>query len=337
VSVGFVQSGSLDASAAQDIESLGTVFYEPLWFFCRCNGTLPLVNDIKDWPVSIGPNGSASRPLALKLLALNGIRSDELKVFDFPAADAEKALMEDRIKAALILTSWESPVVRRLARSQDISLLSFKRADAYVAIEPTLSKLVLPQGVADLAANRPAQDTNLISKASLAVRNDLHPALQYLLLQAAMQVHSRPNIFQRAGEFPAAEEIDLPLSEEARQMYRTGPSFLHRVLPFWLAELVRRLLILIIPIAGIIYPLWSLGPRIYAWQMRRRVYRMYADLKTVERDLRIATPETRAELMGRLDTLDARARDLNVPTAFTEGTFNLRAHIRAVRERAAAV
>ncbi len=228
--------------------------------------------------------------------------------------------------------------MRRLARAPDISLLSFKRADAYVAIEPTLSKLVLPQGVADLAANRPAQDTNLIaSKASLAVRNDLHPALQYLLLQAAMQVHSRPNIFQRAGEFPAAEQIDLPLSEEARQMYRAGPSFLHRVLPFWLAELVRRLLILIIPIAGIIYPLWSLGPRIYAWQMRRRVYRMYADLKTVERDLRIATPETRAALMGRLDALDGRARDLKVPTAFTEGTFNLRAHIRAVRERAAAV
>lgn len=338
VSVGFVQSGSLDASAAQDLESLGTVFYEPLWFFCRCNGVLPLVNELKDWPVSIGPNGSASRPLALKLLALNGIRSDELKIFDYPAADAEKALMEDRIKAALILTGWESPVVRRLARAPDISLLSFKRADAYVAIEPTLSKLVLPQGVADLAANRPAQDTNLIaSKASLAVRNDLHPALQYLLLQAAMQVHSRPNIFQRAGEFPAAEQIDLPLSEEARQMYRAGPSFLHRVLPFWLAELVRRLLILIIPIAGIIYPLWSLGPRIYAWQMRRRVYRMYADLKTVERDLRIATPETRAALMGRLDALDGRARDLKVPTAFTEGTFNLRAHIRAVRERAAAV
>jgi TRAP-type uncharacterized transport system substrate-binding protein len=338
VSVGFVQSGSLDASAAQDIESLGTIAYEPLWFFCRCNGALPQVNEIKDWPVSIGPNGSASRPLALKLLALNGIRSDELKLFDYPAADAEKALMEDRIMAALILTGWESPVVRRLARAPDISLLSFKRADAYVAIEPTLSKLVLPRGVADLATDRPSQDTNLIaSKASLAVRNDLHPALQYLLLQAAMQVHSRPNIFQRAGEFPAAEQIDLPLSEEARQMYRAGPSFLHRVLPFWLAELVRRLLILIIPIAGIIYPMWSLGPRIYAWQMRRRVYLMYADLKMVERDLRIATPETRAAVMSRLDALDARARDLKVPTAFTEGTFNLRAHIQEVRARAAGV
>jgi hypothetical protein len=79
--------------------------------------------------------------------------------------------------------------------------------------------------------------------------------------------------------------------------------------------------------------LWSLVPRIYAWQMRRRVFRMYADLKLVERDLRIATPGMRPGLMSRLDELEARARDLKVPTAFTELTFTLRAHVRAVRER----
>jgi TRAP-type uncharacterized transport system substrate-binding protein len=337
VAAGFVQSGSVEEGASQDIESLGTIFYEPLWFFCRCAGALPLVNELANWPVSIGPVGSASRPLSLKLLALNGIDARELKLFDYQADESEKALMEDRIKAALILTGWESPVVRRLARSPDISLLSFKRADAYVAIEPTLSKLILPRGVADLGTDRPPQDTTLIgSKASLAVRKDLHPALQFLLLQAAMQVHSRPGMFQRAGEFPAAEEIDLPLSEEARHIYRAGPSYLHRVLPFWLAELVQRLLILLLPIAGIIYPLWSLVPRIYAWQMRRRVFRMYADLKLVERDLRIATPGMRPGLMSRLDELEARARDLKVPTAFTELTYTLRVHISAVRELVAA-
>jgi hypothetical protein len=244
-------------------------------------------------------------------------------------------LLERRIDAAMILTGWEAPVIQQLARSPDIMLLSFKRADAYVAIEPTWSKLVLPRGVADLAGDRPPQDTNLIaSKASLAVRNDLHPALQYLLLQAAIQVHSRPGVFNRAGEFPAAEEIDLPISDEARQTYRTGPSFLHRSLPFWLAELVRRLLILILPIAGIIYPLWSLVPRIYAWQMKRRVNRMYGELKIVERQLRFAEPEARSGIISRLDELETRARDLKMPMAFTENTFNLRVHIRALRARA---
>jgi len=336
VEVGFVQSGTVDEGASKDLESLGTVFYEEVWFFCRCpGGTLPTVADLADWGVSIGPEGGAGRPLALKLLAMNSIDPRRLKLFGYPVDEAGKALLEKRIDAAMILTGWESPVIQRLARSPDMLLISFKRADAYVAIEPTWSKLVLPRGVADLAGDRPPQDTNLIaSKASLAVRNDLHPALQYLLLQAAIQVHSRPGVFNRAGEFPAAEEIDLPISDEARQIYRTGPSFLHRSLPFWLAELVRRLLILILPIAGIIYPLWSLVPRIYAWQMKRRVNRMYGELKMLERDLRIAQPETRPGLISRLDDLETRARDLKMPIAFSENTFNLRVHIRALRARA---
>jgi hypothetical protein len=98
--------------------------------------------------------------------------------------------------------------------------------------------------------------------------------------------------------------------------------------------LVRRLLILILPIAGIIYPLWSLVPRIYAWQMKRRVNRMYGELKMVERELRIAQPETRPGLINRLDDLETRARDLRMPMAFSENTFNLRVHIRALRARA---
>jgi hypothetical protein len=70
--------------------------------------------------------------------------------------------------------------VQSFARAPEIHLLGFQRADAYVALYPFLDKLVLPRGVADLAANRPPEDTSLIaSKASLAVRNDVHPALQF--------------------------------------------------------------------------------------------------------------------------------------------------------------
>ena len=115
--------------------------------------------------------------------------------------------------------------------------MSFKRADAYVALDPKFSKLILPQGVADLAANRPPADVALIaSKASLVVRQDLHAALQYLLLRAAIEVHAQHGIFQRADEFPAPEAIDLPVSADARHVYKSGPSILQRTLPFWLAS-----------------------------------------------------------------------------------------------------
>jgi len=194
---------------------------------------------------------------------------------------------------------------------------------------------VLPKGVVDLAANRPPEDTLLIaSKASLAVRSELHPALQYLLLRAAAEVHGRPGMFQHAGEFPAAEPIDMPLSEEASDYYRSGPSLLQRSLPFWLAQLVQRTLILVLPIAGIIYPLWSLVPRMYGWRRRRRVDLLYRELRMLESQLRISAAALRGGVLDRLDELDRRAQELRLPGSYGASIYNLRDHIAAVRERA---
>jgi TRAP-type uncharacterized transport system substrate-binding protein len=336
VDVGFVQAG-VSTTDARDLVSLGTLFYEAVWVFCRCSHLPASAAERADFRMSIGPVGSADRVVAEKLLRLNGIEPRELQLFDYPPESAAQALLAGELDALVLSTGWDSPVVQRLARTRDVNLLGFPRADAYVALIPTFSKLVLPRGVADLATDRPPQDTTLIaSKASLVAHSELHPALQYLLVQAAIELHSRPGIFQKAGEFPAAEEIDLPLSDAARQLYRAGPSILQRTLPFWAAELVQRILILVLPIAGIIYPLWSLIPRIYKWQMQRRVYRIYSELKSLDRELRSAPPGTCNRVIDRLDDLDRRALELRVPIAYTERSYNLKAHIRAVRERALA-
>ena len=173
-----------------------------------------------------------------------------------------------------MLTSWDSPVVRRLLADKNIELASFPRTDAYVALYPFLNKLTVPEGVGDLARNRPPRNVVLFApKASLVVRRDLHPAIKYLLLDAADQIHSGPGIFQKPGQFPALESIDLPLSEEAREFYKSGRPFLQRHLPFWLAVLIGRLLILIIPAIGLLYPLLRLVPAVYGYQLRRRILR----------------------------------------------------------------
>jgi hypothetical protein len=92
------------------------------------------------------------------------------------------------------------------------------------------------------------------------------------------------------------------------------------------------MLIVLLPIAGIIYPLWSLAPRIYRWQMQRRIYRLYGELKRLERELRASHAEYREQLLKSLDELDTRVQDLKIPLAFGEMTYNFRAHIRALRE-----
>jgi hypothetical protein len=155
--------------------------------------------------------------------------------------------------------------------------------------------------------------------------------LQYLLIQAAIEVHGRPGIFQRADEFPAPEVIDLPLSDEARHLYKSGPSILQRKLPFWLAELIQRLAIVILPLAAILYPLWSLLPGIYRWHMENRIYRFYGELEFIEGELRRSTDAAeRAKMLARVEELERRALELDLPSSYSEKSFNLKAHIRAL-------
>jgi TRAP-type uncharacterized transport system substrate-binding protein len=331
VSVGFSQAGTAEPRAAQELVSLGTVFDEEVWVFCHCLAGTLLRNDTST-RMSIGPLGSATRPLALKIMALNNIQARQVQLFGYLPEEAARALLAKELDAVFLVDAWESPVVQSLARSTDITLQQFPRADAYVALDPTLSKVILPRGAANLAADRPPEDAKLIAaKTSLVVRKELHPALQYLLLRAAVEVHARAGMFHRAGAFPAPEEIDVPLSEEARDFYRSGPSFLQRSLPFWLAVLVQRLLILIVPVAGIIYPLWSMVPRLYRWQVQRRIFNIYSELIQLEREFREAPPSS--SLGSRLDDLDRRVRELRLSTGFSEMKYNLSWHIRGLREQ----
>jgi hypothetical protein len=226
--------------------------------------------------------------------------------------------------------------VQQLLVAREIDLVGFRRADAFVALYPFLNKLVLPTGVADMAKNRPPADVQLIApKASLVVRDGLHPAIQYLLLEAASQIHSVPGVFQKAGQFPAPESIDLPLSTHARQFYKTGSPFLQRNLPFWLAVLVQQALVLLLPMIGVLYPLLRVSPKIFMSIQSRRVYGLYSELRLVERESASAGLTTDGkDLIERLDQLEERASRLWVPPSLRPQLYNLRSHIRLVRGKA---
>jgi TRAP-type uncharacterized transport system substrate-binding protein len=204
IGVGFVQAGTTSEQQSPELLSLGTVFYEPLWVFCACRDFGELMRDHPEARVSIGPEGSATRPLALQLLTLIGADTKRLQLQSYRPDEAARRLIDGQIDVAILLAAWESPNVQQLLVAP-VELIGFRRADAYVARDPHLSKLVLPEGVADLKANRPPADVPLIAaKASLVVRKDLHPALQYLLLHTAIEVHEKPGIFQQAGQFSRA-------------------------------------------------------------------------------------------------------------------------------------
>jgi TRAP transporter TAXI family solute receptor len=335
VSVALIEGGINSAGGVSGLESLGTVFYEPLWWFRRRESQMEGADGLQGRKISIGPEGSGTRALALQLIKRTGLDGRLGEVLALTPQAAGEKLVAGEIDAAFVMTTWESHLVQQLLADDRIGLSGFPHADAFVALYPFLSKVTVPRGVTDFVKDQPPTDVVLIAtKASLVVRKDLHPAIQYLLLNAATEIHSGASIFHRANAFPAAEAIDIPLSSEALRFYKSGLPFLQDYFPFWIAELVGKLIILLIPILGVLYPMTQFLPRLYDWLMRSKVLRMYGELRLLEDEMAKAGHiggDTR-DIIARLDRLEEQANHLKVPVAYVSMLYMLRDHIELVRE-----
>ena len=336
--VGFVQGGVMPPKEDPDAEddsgllSLGSLFYEPVWVFYRGERDLTRLTDLRGKRIAIGQEGSGVRQLAQQLLAANEIEAGE-QLVPLSGLTAAEELQQGRIDAAFIIASESAPVVQVLLRSPGIRLMSFAQSGAYQRRFPFLTKLTFPQGVADLVRDFPPNDIKVLAPtANLIVRDDLHPALQSLLLQAASEVHGKSGFFQDQGEFPAYKDQMLPLSPDAARYFKSGPSFLQRYLPFWLAVLVDRLIVLLVPVFALLIPLLKVAPAIYNWRVRSKVFRCYGELKFLEDDLKNHfDPAKLGEYRTRLDDLEEEAVQLHVPLGFTDLVYTLREHVNLVR------
>jgi len=335
VSVALMQGGTIGTGDSSGLETLGTVFYEPLWLFHRREIQGEGFDLLRGRKVSIGPDGSGTRALTLELLKRSGLTQEDCELLALPLQEAAGKLQAGKIDAMFVMAAWGSAVVQELLADERVLLSSFPRADAYAALYPFLHKVVVPRGVRDLAKNQPPNDVTLVAaKASLVVRADQHPAISYVLLNASGQIHSGSSIFNRANEFPAAEATDVPLSNEAIRFYKSGPPFLHNYLPFWMAVLIGKLAILLIPILGVFYPMTRLLPRMYDWAMRSKVFSLYGELRLLDdaiRDARAAGRDT-GDMVARLDQLERQANHLKMPAAYASMLYLLRNHIELVRE-----
>lgn len=335
VSIAIIPSGITNEYKSPELTSLGALFYEPLWCFSK-RKVIRTYEDLAGLTISIGPEGSGAHALSEEFLARVGIVDGKsAKLYSWPAEKASAALLNGEIDAAILLDTSESPVVHELLTAKDVIVNSVARADAFVALYPFLSKLTLPAGVADMQNNRPPNDVILLAtEANLVVRNDLHPAIQYRLLEAASHLHSRARLFQTASRFPAPEANDLPLSVHARQFYKTGPPFLQRHLPFWLAVLVQQFLVLLIPIVGVAYPILRFSPQIYNWMEQRRIYMLYSELARIEADMVSVLPQSNSKgLIECLDRLEHRANQLSLPQPYLPLLYALKLHISMVRQQ----
>ena len=338
--IGFVQGGVMAAPDEMTNEndpigdgmlSLGSVFYEPIWVFYR--GTkISKLSELRGKRIAIGQEGSGIRQLAQRLLEDNDIDFRDGTV-PISGLDAAEELQQGRIDAAFVIAAEHASVVQVLLRSPGVNLMSFSQSSAYERRYPFLTRLTMPRGVADLVRDLPPRDVRILAPtASLVVSEDLHPALQSLLLQAAREVHGKPGFFQHTNEFPAYMDAMLPLSPEAERFLKSGPPFLQRYLPFWLAVLVDRLIVLLVPVIALLIPLVRIAPALYSWRVRSRVFRCYGELKVLELDLKNNfDPSRLLEYRQRLDTLDDEASELHLPLGYTDLGYTLREHVNLVR------
>ncbi len=331
--VALVQGGTALAGESSGLHALGSVFFEPLWLFHRQGLELDRLPGLAGLRVAVGPPGSGTHELVTRLLEDNGVL-DRVILRDEGGEAAVRALELGELDAVFLVSSAASELVDRLLRDPEVELASFERAEAYVRRYRYLSSVSLPEGAVDLAANLPQRPIRLLAPAaSLVGVANLHPAITDLMLQAADQVHGSGGWFERAGQFPSGELIDYPLSKEASRYYKFGPPLLQRFLPFWVASLVDRLKVMLLPLVVLMLPLFKVMPPIYSWRMRARIYRWYDRLEEVDFAFKHDDAGNLPALLAELDRLEQDVRRVQVPLSFASQLYHLRQHIDLVRQK----
>jgi TRAP transporter TAXI family solute receptor len=335
IQIGFMQGGVANSDQAPDLVSLGRIDYQVFWLFYPASETLNDLTELKGKRIAVGPDGSGTRIVAQKILEVSGVTSENTTLLSLTPRRATEALNDGSVDAVFLNFSPDSPMLDTLLNSPKFRPMSFRDAEALTRIFPFLVRLVLPRGVIDYQNKIPAADVILIATTNVVlVRKETHPAIIDLLAQTIMEVHSPPGIFQRVDEFPTQSDPEYPMSEEARDFYRNGPSLLNRYLPFWVTNYVKRGIALIVAVIAIIIPMFSYGPNLYRWLVQYRMRALYRRLRAIETTLQTAaTASAIAALEGEIESLDRAIHGLGVPMKHSDLYFTLKSHLNLVRTR----
>jgi TRAP transporter TAXI family solute receptor len=335
VGVALIQGGLSNVETSPGLASLGRTFLEPLWIFHRADLKVELVSGLAGKRVAVGIEGSGTRPLALMILKSSGITPDNATLVGPTAKESADQLVAGQVDAVFLSMAPQSEVVQMLLRNPKIKVFNFSQAEALSRLYPFLTRVILPTGVIDLAANIPERDVALVAPgATLVIRDDLHPALVGLLVQAAKEVHSGPGLFQKPGEYPMALDTELPLDPDAARYYKNGPPFLQRYLPFALAVFLERMMVMIIPLATVAVPLSKILPMAYQWRVKRRILFWYDKLKKLERQVKTdKSPERLAAYRDEIQRIEEAVSVIPMPLTFSDQLYNLRGAVDLVRQR----
>jgi len=341
IQAAFVQAGIINSSGIKGIESLGAIAYDPIWFFYRGNNDMQSDDfqnihaqmiKFANARLSVGVPGSGTYAQAMHILEVSGLTKGP-HIVNLPGAEAVKALQKGELDGIFIVDQFEAPNVQTLLNDPSLRLARFRRADAYAKLLPFLQILKVPVGGFSLIRNFPDQDIKLLATTThLLIDDRMHPAIQFLFLEAAREINGKASFFANRGEFPAFKNSGLPESPVAVHLEKNGSPLLMQYFPFWLAELINRLIFVMLPFCALAYPVLLTLPGYRNKRMRRRIDILYGTLKTYEQELTEgSTPELKGEYLQKLDKLEYEALKLKVPKSMSGDYYALRTSIDYVR------
>lgn len=339
VYVALVQSGIADPAKCEKLESLCSLYREPLWIFYRGTETIDRLTQLAGKKVAIGPEGSGTRAIAQQLLQANEIDDTQAELIPISGNDAAQALHNGEVDAAFFVAGMDAAYIQTLAKDPEIKLAKLAQTEAYLKRFRFLSAVTIHSGLFDLKNNIPSHDTVLMAPAATLVAHDsLHPALIPLLLKVATKVHRGGDLLSSGNEFPSTSFLDLPLNEDAEHFFKFGPPVLQRILPFWLASLVDRMKLMIIPLLVLLMPLIRLAPPLVRWRTRRKIYLWYVTLRAIDQKSMEGMSAIEAQKsMDGLKVLEQQIAHVGVPLSYMEEYYNLRLHLHLVRSRVESV
>ncbi len=348
--LGFVQGGTSTYSEAdaEALTSLGSLFVEPLWLFYRESApgqvqgerktkaasvrVLDSLTQLQGLRVNVGTAGSGVPSLMDKLFESNRMEPASVRTSNLDQTAATVAFLGGELDAIVFASAPESLMVQMLLQTPGVKLMDFPQGEAYAKRFAFLSTVRLPQGVVDLAGNSPPEDVNLVAPTtSLLARSDTHPALVQLFAQAGNVIHGPAGWFKSAREFPNRDNNELPISKEAERAIKNDAPLLQRYLPFWVANLVERMWLVMGIIIAVMLPLSRIVPPLYAFRVRSRIFRWYGQLRNIEN--RAEGMQDTGPLLDELNQLENRAEKITVPLSYTDELYALRNNIHLVRKK----
>lgn len=334
VDVALMQGGVGSEYPPGKLNGLASLFYEPIWVFQR--EEIPTtVSSFEGRRLAIGAPGSGTHDALTHLIEKNELPSTAFEAVELGGSAAADALLNGQVDVACFVASIEAPYIQRLLLADGIHLTSFVRAEAYIRRYHFLAKVELPRGTADLQRDIPPTDIKMLAPvASLAARETLHPTIVVLLVQAATEIHSNGGIFEKERQFPSVYNTTFPINRDARRYMEKGPPWLQRFLPFWIAVAAERLMILLIPLATLLFPLFKIAPPTYRWRIRSRIYTQYKYLFDVETAL-LQEPslERLDDCLVTLGAIEDELGEISVPLSHADQMYQLRMHVRFVKQR----